>query len=408
MTRRVVVTGIGLVTSIGSTIDSFWSALLAGRSGIRKVTSFDTKDYSVHIGAEVPDFSFEGVASAVDLRTLGRASQFAIVAASRALADAGLDARALDPTRVGVSMGTTSGEPREVESFTDTYLAGDLGAIGSELATRYPCGSIPGSMAAALGFAGPNTMIPTACAAGNYAAANAMECLRAGAADVMLAGGSDSFSRITYTGFARLGAIAPERCQPFDLNRKGMVPGEGAAVLVLEPADHAERRGARVYAELVGYGLTCDAHHMTASHPEGEGAARAMRLALEDARLRPEDVSYISAHGTGTPTNDRFETLAVKKVFGEAAYRVPVSSVKSMLGHTMGAASAIETAICALAVDHGRIPPTINYETPDVACDLDYVPNHARELQVDVAMNNAYAFGGNNASLILRRYQGGA
>jgi len=405
MTRRVVVTGIGLVTSIGSTIDSFWTALLAGRSGIRKVTSFDTKDYSVHIGAEVPDFSFEGVTTSVDLSTLGRASQFAVVAACRALADAGLDARALDPARVGVSMGTTSGEPREVESFTDTFLAGDLGAIGSELATRYPCSSIPGSMAAALGFAGPNTMIPTACAAGNYAAANAMECLRAGAADVMLAGGSDSFSRITYTGFARLGAIAPERCQPFDLNRKGMVPGEGAAVLVLEPADHAERRGARVYAELVGYGLTCDAHHMTASHPEGEGAARAMRLALEDAGLRPEDVNYISAHGTGTPTNDRFETLAVKKVFGEAAYRVPVSSVKSMLGHTMGAASAIETAICALAVDRGRIPPTINYETPDAACDLDYVPNQARELQVDVAMNNAYAFGGNNASLILRRYR---
>jgi 3-oxoacyl-[acyl-carrier-protein] synthase II len=177
---------------------------------------------------------------------------------------------------------------------------------------------------------------------------------------------------------------------------------------VLEPADHAERRRARVYAELVGYGLTCDAHHMTASHPEGEGAARAMRLALEDAGLRPEDVSYISAHGTGTPTNDRFETLAVKKVFGEAAYRVPVSSVKSMLGHTMGAASAIETAICALAVDRGRIPPTINYETPDAACDLDYVPNQARELQVDVAMNNAYAFGGNNASLILRRYRSGA
>jgi 3-oxoacyl-[acyl-carrier-protein] synthase II len=405
MTGRVVVTGIGLVTSIGSSVDSFWSALLEGRSGIRKVTSFDTKDYSVHIGGEVPDFSCEGVKASIDVGALGRASQFAIVAASRALADAGIDPTTLDPTRAGVSMGTTSGEPLEIEAFTDTFLAGDMGAIGPALATRYPCGSIPGSMAAALGFAGPNTMIPTACAAGNYAAANAMECLRAGGADVMLAGGSDCFSRITYTGFARLGAIAPERCQPFDLNRKGMIPGEGAAVLVLEPAERAERRGARVYAELVGYGLTCDAHHMTASHPEGEGAARAMRLALADARLRPEDVSYISAHGTGTPTNDRFETLAVKAVFGEAAYKVPVSSAKSMLGHTMGAASAIETAICALAVERGRIPPTINYETPDAACDLDYVPNRARELKVDVAMNNAYAFGGNNASLILRRYR---
>ncbi|MGE0454523.1 MAG: beta-ketoacyl synthase [Vicinamibacteria bacterium] len=406
MTRRVVVTGIGLVTSIGSEVDSFWSALLAGRSGIRPVGSFDTKDYNVHIGGEVVDFSPEGVVSRLDLRQVGRAAQFAIVAACRALADAGIDWRRLDPARAGVSMGTTSGEPREVETFTDAYLAGDLGKIGSELALRYPCGSIPGSVAAALGFAGPNTMIPTACAAGNYAAANAMECLRDGSADLMLAGGSDSFSRITYTGFARLGAIAPERCQPFDLNRKGMVPGEGAAVLVLEPADHALRRGARVYAELVGYGLSCDAHHMTASHPEGDGAVRAMQAALADAGLRPADVSYVSAHGTGTPTNDRIETLAVKRVFGDAASRIPVSSAKSMLGHTMGAASAIETAICALAIHSGRIPPTINYETPDPACDLDCVPNQARECRVEVAMNNAYAFGGNNASLILRRYQG--
>jgi 3-oxoacyl-[acyl-carrier-protein] synthase II len=337
---------------------------------------------------------------------VGRASQFAIVAATRALKDAGLDPERLDPARAGVSMGTTSGEPREVETYTDTLLKGDLGAIGPQLVTRYPCGSIPASMAAALGFAGPNTMIPTACAAGNYAAANAMEYLRSGASDLMLAGGSDSFSRITYTGFARLGAIAPERCQPFDLNRKGMVPGEGAAVLVLEPADLAERRGARIYAELVGYGLSCDAHHMTASHPEGEGAARAMLSALKDAGVAPGDVDYISAHGTGTPTNDRLETLSIKRVFGDAAPRIPISSAKSMLGHTMGAASAIETAICALAIERSRIPPTINYETRDPDCDLDYVPNHAREHRVEVAMNNAYAFGGNNASLILKRYEG--
>ena len=407
MTRRVVVTGLGLVTSIGSDVATFWEALLAGRSGIRPVGSFDTKDYSVHIGGEVMDFRPDGVKSRIDLTQVGRASQFAIVAATNALKDAGIDPERLDPTRAGVSMGTTSGEPREVETYTDMLLKGDLGAIGPELVTRYPCGSIPASMAAAIGFAGPNTMIPTACAAGNYAAANAMEYLRSGAADLMLAGGSDSFSRITYTGFARLGAIAPERCQPFDLNRKGMVPGEGAAVLVLEPADLAERRGARIYAELVGYGLSCDAHHMTASHPEGEGAARAMRSALKDAGLAPGEVDYISAHGTGTPTNDRLETLSIKRVFGEAAPKIPISSAKSMLGHTMGAASAIETAICALAIERGRVPPTINYETKDPDCDLDYVPNHARDHRVNVAMNNAYAFGGNNASLILKRYEGG-
>lgn len=407
MTRRVVVTGLGLVTSIGSDVETFWDALLEGRSGIKPVASFDTKDYSVHIGGEVTDFTPAATKSRLDLASVGRASQFAIVAATRALKDAGIDAERFDPTRAGVSMGTTSGEPREVETYTDNLLKGDLRAIGPELVTRYPCGSIPASMAAALGFAGPNTMIPTACAAGNYAAANAMEYLRSGAADMMLAGGSDSFSRITYTGFARLGAIAPERCQPFDLNRRGMVPGEGAAVLVLEPADLAERRGARIYAELVGYGLSCDAHHMTASHPEGEGAARAMRSALADAGVRPEEVDYISAHGTGTPTNDRLETISIKRVFGEAAPRIPISSAKSMLGHTMGAASAIETAICALAIERGRVPPTINYETKDPDCDLDYVPNHARERRVNVAMNNAYAFGGNNASLILKRYEGG-
>jgi 3-oxoacyl-[acyl-carrier-protein] synthase II len=221
----------------------------------------------------------------------------------------------------------------------------------------------------------------------------------------MLAGGADAFSRITYTGFSRLGAIAPEVCQPFDRNRKGMIPGEGAGMVVLEPLDRARARGARIYAEVAGYGLSCDAHHMTAAHPEGRGAARAMQRALAESGLGPEDVSYISAHGTGTPTNDRLESLAVKRVFGDAARRVPISSIKSMLGHTMGAASAIETAVCALAIFFDRIPPTMNLVEPDPECDLDCVPNVARELTVKVAMNNAYAFGGNNASVILRKLE---
>jgi len=246
-------------------------------------------------------------------------------------------------------------------------------------------------------------MIPTACAAGNYALAHAFDTLRAGRTDLMLAGGADAFSRITFTGFAQLGAIAPEICQPFDRCRKGMIPGEGAGVLVLESLDHAKRRGARIYGEVIGYGLSCDAHHMTAAHPNGEGAVRAMTQALEQSGIKPEDISYISAHGTGTPTNDRLETLAVKSVFKQAAYSIPISSIKSMLGHTMGAASAIEAAVCALAIHHNRIPPTINWETPDPDCDLDYVPNSARAHEVRIAMNNAYAFGGNNASLILKR-----
>jgi 3-oxoacyl-[acyl-carrier-protein] synthase II len=221
----------------------------------------------------------------------------------------------------------------------------------------------------------------------------------------MLAGGADAFSRITYMGFARLGAIAKERCQPFDKNRKGMVPGEGAAVLVLETADRAAARGARIYAEVLGYGLSCDAHHMTAAHPEGEGAMRAMSVALRESGLSTDDVDYLSAHGTGTPTNDRVESIAVRSLFGARAPQVPMSSIKSMLGHTMGAASAIEAVACALALDTGMIPPTMNFEEPDPEFDLDYVPNQARRSNPRVVLNNAYAFGGNNASLCLARWE---
>jgi 3-oxoacyl-[acyl-carrier-protein] synthase II len=401
MKPRIAVTGLGLVTPVGAGREEVWQGLLAGRSGFAPVESFDTRAFSVHLGAEVRGFDAEPYVRRLAAGSLGRASQLAIAAARMALTDAGVDAEALAPERAGVAMGTTSGEPREVERFDDRYLAGELDRVGAEFISLYPCHMIAAHVARELGFAGPNAMIPTACAAGNYAIAHAMDVLRAGRADLMLAGGADAFSRITYTGFARLGAIAPERCQPFDRNRKGMIPGEGAAVLVLEPLDRALARGARVYAELAGYGLSCDAHHMTAAHPEGDGAARAMQRALADAGASPEEVSYISAHGTGTPTNDRLETLAVKRVFGEAARRTPMSSIKSMIGHTMGAASAIEAAVCALAVAEDRVPPTMNLEEPED--DLDYVPNAARDTVVRLAMNNAYAFGGNNASVILRK-----
>ncbi len=392
-----------MVTPIGTGCEEFWRNLLDGRSGIAPVQSFDTSGYNVHRGAEVKEFNGEDHVLNLDAAHLGRASQFAIAAARLALADAGVEIGSLDRKRAGVSMGTTSGEPLEVERFDDSYVSQNLARIGSEFLALYPCHVIAAHVASELNFAGANTMIPTACAAGNYAIAHALDVLRAERADLMLAGGSDAFSRITFTGFARLGAVAPETCQPFDRLRKGMIPGEGAGVLVLEPFERARRRGARVYAEVGGYGLSCDAHHMTAAHPQGDGAERAMRQALADSRTNPKEVSYISAHGTGTATNDRLETIAVKRLFKDAAYRIPISSVKSMLGHTMGAASAIEAAVCALAVFNDRVPPTINLNEPDPECDLDYVPNFARELRVNVAMNNAYAFGGNNASLILRK-----
>jgi 3-oxoacyl-[acyl-carrier-protein] synthase II len=403
MKSRIAVTGLGLVTPIGEGRQAVWEGLLAGRSGFAPVESFDTRGFSAHLGAEVRGFDPARWVRRQDPAALGRASQLAIAAGRQALDDAGLDPESLEPERAGVAMGTTSGEPREVERFDDRYLAGELDRVGPEFMGLYPCHMIAAHLARELGFAGVNTMIPTACAAGNYAIAHAVDVLRAGRADVMLAGGADSFSRITYTGFARLGAIAPERCQPFDRNRKGMIPGEGAAVLVLEPLERALARGARIYAELAGYGLSCDAHHMTAAHPEGDGAARAMQRALADAGAAPGDVSYISAHGTGTPTNDRLETLAVKRVFGAAAKDTPMSSIKSMIGHTMGAASAIEAAVCALAVALDRIPPTMNLEEPEE--DLDYVPNVARDHRTVLAMNNAYAFGGNNASVLLRKHE---
>jgi len=403
MQRRIVVTGIGTVTSVGIGRASFWHGLLSGRCGVNTVESFDTSGYQVHRGAEVKDFRGEAYISKLKHNSIGRASQFAIAAARLALADANLDTNSLDAERVGVTIGTTSGEPQMIERFDDAAVRGELNRVGPEFIRFYPCHVIANHVASELDVEGVNVTIPAACAAGNYAIAHAFDVLRAGRADLMLAGGSDSFSRITFTGFARLGAIAPETCQPFDRNRKGMVPGEGAGILVLEPLDGAIARGARIYAEVIGYGLSCDAHHMTAAHPRG--AARAMEKALEESGTSPDQVSYISAHGTGTPTNDRIETIAVKRVFGDAAYRTPISSIKSMLGHTMGAASAIEAAVCALAIFHGRVPPTINLEEPDPECDLDYVPNFARDLEVNVAMNNAYAFGGNNASLLLRRLE---
>ncbi len=398
----VVVTGLGMLTPIGTGREQFWSALVEGRSGIGPVKSFDTSNYSVHLGAEIEGFRPQDYVSELAPESIGRSSQLAIAAARLALSDASLDLNKIDLERAGVCVGTTSGEPHFIERFDDHYVQGNLANVGQEFITRYPCHVVAGHVAGELGFGGETMMIATACAAGNYAIARACDLLRAGKAEAMLAGGADSFSRITYTGFARLGAIAPEVCQPFDRKRKGMVPGEGAAMLLLETKEQAIARGARIYCEIGGYGLSCDAHHMTAAHPEGQGAVRAMRMALEQSGMTPEDVDYISAHGTGTPTNDRLETIAVKRTFGSQAYKIPISSVKSMLGHTMGAASAIEAAVCALTIERGEIPPTMNWHEQDPECDLDYVPNVARQHKVRVAMNNAYAFGGTNSSLVLR------
>lgn len=403
--RRVAITGIGVISPVGTGKSAFWSALLAGQSGIGPVTAFDSTNFAAHIGAEVRDFDAASYVRKQQPDRMGRASQLAIGATLLAIGDSGLELESLpDRRRVGVSMGTTSGEPLFVELYNDARKQGGDEAVEAEWMSLYPCHMIPTHVAAEFDFRGPSLMIPTACAAGNYAIGYGYDLIRTGRADLMVAGGADAFSRIPYMGFARLGAIAPERCQPFDKNRKGMVPGEGSGMLVLEHLDTAVARGAKIYAEVLGYGVSCDAHHMTAAHPQADGAIRAMSAAMKDSGVGIGDIDYISAHGTGTPTNDRIESLAVRTLFAEHATRIPMSSIKSMLGHTMGAASAIEAAACALALDTGWIPPTINHETPDPECGLDIVPNQARFTNPRVVLNNAYAFGGNNASLCLGKY----
>jgi 3-oxoacyl-[acyl-carrier-protein] synthase II len=403
--RRVAITGIGVVSSIGTGREAFWISLLEGKSGVGQVRSFDTSRLPVHLGAEIPDFEPEPYFRRLRPGCMGRASQLAVAAARLALEDAKCDARSPDRTRAGVAMGT-AGESLFVERYNDYRANGDENSFPPEYYAGYPCQVIPGHIADEFDLAGPNASIPTACAAGNHAIGYGFDQIRANRADLMLCGGADSFSRIPYVGFARLGAIAPERCQPFDRNRKGMIPGEGAAVLVLEALDAALARGVRIYAELLGYGLTCDAHHMTASHPGGDGIIRAMAAAVRESGIAKEDVDYVSAHGTGTPTNDRVEAVALHGFFGPRIASIPISSIKSMIGHAMGAASAIEAAACALAVHTGWIPPTTNYEEPDSECALDCVPNRARQTNPRVVLNNAYAFGGNNACLCLRSFEG--
>ncbi len=405
--EAVVVTGFGVICPLGHVVDDFWAAVLRGESGISEVSGFDTSRYRVKRGAEIKESAraLHRHLSEPEMEQLGRTTQLALFAARDALEDAGLSR--VDADRTGVVMGTTSGEPREIERFNDLDLSGKLNELGEQFTLRYPCNQIPGHVASSIGAFGGGgpIMLPVACAAGSCAITHAVDMLQLGEADVMLAGGADSFSRITYTGFAGLMAIAPERCQPFDLHRKGMMPGEGAAFLVLERAGHARERGARVYAEVAGYGLSCDAIHMTGGDRDGRGAVRAMEKALSRSRVSPDEIDYISAHGTGTKTSDLRETKAVKQVFEDSAKKVPMSSVKSMFGHTMGAASAIEAGVCCLAIDRGAVPPTMNLESPDPDCDLDYVPNEARECEVEIAMSNAYAFGGANASLILKKWR---
>ncbi|MFQ5861654.1 MAG: beta-ketoacyl-[acyl-carrier-protein] synthase family protein [Candidatus Brocadiales bacterium] len=404
MNKRVVITGIGMITPVGSGEKTFWEAVLAGKSGVGDVTCFDTSRHKVHKGCEVKDFNFRDYIDNGSIGDIGKGSQFAIAATKIALDNSRLDLGKIEPDRIGVSVGTTGGEIQILEKIDLLRHEQDEDQIDTQLFLQHPCNNIPANIARVFGFRGPNTMIPTACAAGNYAIGYACDLIKLGRVDFMFAGGSDPFSKVAFTGFSRLGAVAPDVCRPFDKNRKGMLIGEGAGILLLESLDGALARDAEIYAEIIGYGLSCDGYHITIPHPQGDGVISSVKRALQDAQINPADVQYINAHGTGTVANDKAETISIKKVFGEHAEKLMVSSIKSILGHTMGAASAIEAIACALTVKNDVVPPTINYETKDPECDLDYVPNVSREHRVDIALNTAFAFGGNNSCLVVKKF----
>jgi 3-oxoacyl-[acyl-carrier-protein] synthase II len=402
MNRRVVITGLGVISSIGIGWQEFWKNLLDGKSGISPVSSFDTTNHFTHNGGEVRDYDPEQLIDGNKLNLLSRASQFAVSAAKLALEDANLSAEKYPNTRFGVCIGTTLGSVQNVEIMNDLDIKHGQSSITRELIYQVPTHSTSAAIAKEFDFQGPNIMFSTACAAGNYAIGYGFDLIRLEKADIMLVGGSDPFSKVAFTGFNQLSAVAPDKCQPFDKNRRGMMVAEGAGILVLESLEGALKRNAHIYAEILGYGLSCDANHMT--QPSVEGMSACMIKAMNTAGIGKENVDYVSAHGTGTLVNDRTECAAIKEVFGETYGNIPVSSIKSMLGHTMGAASAIEAIACALAITNNMIPPTINFETPDTECDIDCVPNHARRHTVNIALNNSYAFGGNNACLVSKKF----
>jgi len=401
--RRVVITGLGIISSIGIGWEDFWENLTAGKSGISRIESFDTSHYERHYGGEIKNFKPRELIDKRRLKTMGRASQLAVAASRLVIEDSGLKLRNIPKERMGVCIGTTMGEAQIMEKMDEAWTnRGDKG-IDFKLIPQYPSNSIPLNVAFEFKIKGINFLFPTACAAGNYSIGYGHDLIKFNEADYVLAGGADAFSRINLAGFSRLYAMASEKCKPFDKNRNGMLVGEGAGIVVLETLESALKRKAPIYAEVLSYGLSCAATHMTA--PDEAGITKSMKKALAQAKIKPKDVDYVSAHGTATVQNDKVECQAVKKVFGARYKKLPVSSIKSMLGHTMGAASAIEAISCCLAINKDVVPPTINYETPDPECDIDCVPNKSREQEVNVALNNSYAFGGNNACLVLKKYK---
>jgi 3-oxoacyl-[acyl-carrier-protein] synthase II len=411
--RRVVVTGLGAVTPIGNDVSSYWEGLSTGRNGVAGITLFDASRHACRFAAEVKDFNPSGWLEPKEAKRWDRFCQFGVVAAKQAVIDAGLSIDASNQHRVGVAIGSGVGGLLMMETQAHVLTERGPDRVSPFCVPMMIPNMAAGLAAIALGAKGPSTAVATACAAGSNAIGDAFRLIQLGLADAMVCGGAESaITPLGVAGFASAKALSfrnddpATASRPFDAERNGFVIGEGAGILVLESLDHAQSRGATILAEMVGYGMTCDAHHITAPSPGGVGGAEAMRLAMRDGGLEPGDVDYVNAHGTSTPANDSNETAAIKAALGDHAQRIPVSSTKSMTGHLLGGSGGIEAVAAVLAIGHNVVPPTINYQNPDPACDLDVVPNQAREVPVDVVLSNSFGFGGHNVCLAFRRLSG--
>jgi len=412
--KRIVVTGIGVVSPVGVGKTDYWNSLIAGVSGIGRITHFDPTDFDVQIAAEVKGFDVTKWIDRKESRRMDRFVQFGVAAALDAIEDAGLKITSTNAERVGVLVGSGIGGLRTLEDQCRVLVESGPSKISPFLIPMMIADMASGHISIITGAKGPNSTVVTACATGAHALGDSLEIIRRGAADVMICGGTEAaVTQVGVAGFGNMKAMTSKyndnptkASRPFEAGRDGFVIGEGAGVVVLESLEHAEARGAHIYCELAGYGMSGDAYHMTQPAAGGEGVARAMVAALTDAGVQPEEVGYINAHGTSTPLNDKNETAALKKVFGDHAYKLAVSSTKSMTGHLLGGAGGIEAVAAALALHSGQLPPTINYDNPDPDCDLDYVPNVARTQQVEVAVSNNSGFGGHNAVIVMKRYHG--
>lgn len=408
MTRRVVITGMGTVNPLANDVPGTWRALLEGKSGIAPLTRFDTSAFKVRFGGEVKNFEPEKILDARTVRRIDTFAQFALVAAVEAMGDSGIETDKEDPYRLGIIIGSGVGGISEFEIQNERYFQGGPGKISPFVVPKMIVNAAAGNLSIHFGWCGVNSAVATACASAAHALGDALHAIQWDHADVMLAGGAEmGITPMGLGGFISARALSMRNeaptlaSRPFDKDRDGFVLSEGAGIVVLEELEHAKKRGAKIYAELLGSGNTADAHNITAPHPEGSGATRAMRFALRDARVNPEDVQYINAHGTSTELGDVAETKAIKQVFGPHAYKLAVNSTKSMTGHLLGASGGIELIVTVLSIRHGVLHGTINLQTPDPECDLDYVPNQPRELRVRRAVSNSFGFGGHNCSLVV-------